>query len=115
MHARYVHTAAALCPPSCAAAALQGRTTIQPHSLDAAPFTTVNTSTSGLLDDTIQIAVFRYRIWRSFWSNHVNINFPVYAVAILSLIVFWIPEDELAARVELCAALFLTLIGGCFS
>lgn len=84
---------------------------ISPHALDVAPFTALNTSTSGLLDNTIQMAVLRFSAFRSFWTSEVNSNMPVYGVAMLSLIVFWIPEDELAARIELCAALFLTLIG----
>lgn len=91
--------------------ALQGHITIEPHNQDVAPFTALNASTSGLLDDTIQMAVFRYQVRRSFWSGNLNTVYPVLAVAVLSVIVFWIPEDELATRIELCAALLLTLIG----
>ncbi|PRW57855.1 ligand-gated ion channel isoform A [Chlorella sorokiniana] len=88
----------------------QGRMMVQAHAADIAPFTALNASTAGLLDDTIQMAVFRYTVRRSFWSNNLNTIWPVLAVALLSVLVFWIPEDELAARIELCAALFLTLI-----
>lgn len=90
---------------------VQGRMAVAPHVSDVAPFTALNASTAGLLDETAQMAVFRFKVYRSFWTNQVNSNLPVYAVAIMSLIVFWLPEDELAARIELCAALFLTLIG----
>ncbi|PRW57551.1 ligand-gated ion channel [Chlorella sorokiniana] len=92
------------------AVSVEGRMTVEPHASDVAPFTALSNSTSGLLDDTVQLAVFRYKVYRSFWTNQVNSNLPVYAVAALSIIVFWLPEDELAPRIELCAALFLTLI-----
>ena len=84
---------------------------VAPHASDIAPFTALNNSTNGLLDDTVQMAVLRFKVYRSFWTNQVNSNLPVYAVAILSLIVFWLPEEDLPARIELCSALFLTLIG----
>lgn len=85
--------------------------TIAPHPSDVAPFTTLNSSTSGLLDETVQMAVFRFRAGRFFWSGQLNTNLPIFAVALMCVIVFWIPEDELTARIELCVALFLTLIG----
>jgi len=84
---------------------------VEPHAQDVAPFTTLNASTSGLLDDTVQMAVFRYQVRRSFWSCSLDTIYPVLAVAMLTAVVFWIPEDALATRLELCAALFLTLIG----
>ena len=84
-----------------------------PHAADVAPFTALNASTSGLLDDTAQVAVLRFQVRRSFWSNNLNTIYPVLAVALMVVIVFWIPEDELAARIEICVALFLTLIGQC--
>ena len=84
---------------------------VAPHPSDVAPFTSLNTSTSGLLDDTTQMIVVRFRVFRSFWNSYLNTNLPVFAVAFLCQIVFWIPEDDLMARIELCAALFLTLIG----
>ena len=90
---------------------LQGRMLIEADAADVAPFTALNASTSGLLDDTVQMVAFRYTVRRAFWSNNLNTIWPVWAVALLSVLVFWIPEDELAARIELCAALFLTLIG----
>lgn len=93
------------------AAPLQEHTLIKLHTSDVAPFTALNTSTSGLLDDTIQMVVFRFKIWRFLRSSNINTIYPVLSVAVMVIIVFWIPEDELAARVELCAALFLTLIG----
>ncbi len=90
---------------------LQSHMIVESHAQDVAPFTALNASTSGLLDDTIQMAVFRYLVWRSAMSGSLNTMWTVLAVALLSIIVFWIPEDELAARIEVCAALFLTLIG----
>lgn len=90
---------------------MQGRTAIPPNAADVAPFTALNRSTSGLLDDTAQMAVFRFKAWRFLWSGHLNSSLPIFAVAFLSMIVFWIPEDQLGSRIELCAALFLTLIG----
>lgn len=89
---------------------MQGRTLIAPHADDVASFTRLNTSTSGLLDDTTQMAVLVFQAGRFFWSNQMNSNFPVYAVAFMSLTVFWLPEEELASRIEICVALFLTLI-----
>lgn len=84
---------------------------VAPHSSDVAPFTALNTSTSGLLDDTVQMAVFRYKVLRSFWSAHLNTILPIFAVAFLCQLVFWIPEDDLVTRIGLCISLFLTLIG----
>ena len=71
---------------------LQGRLAVPPHAADVAPFTALNSSTAGLLGDTVQMAVFRFAVWRYTWSSIVNSNFPVLAVAAMSLLVFWIPE-----------------------
>lgn len=97
--------------PGFPALCAQGRTLIPPHGKDAAPFTVLNASTSGLLDDTTQTAVLTFQITRFLWGTNFNSLFPVHAVGALALFIFWLPEEELAARIEVCAALFLTLIG----
>ena len=57
------------------------------------------------------MVVFRYGVQRLFYYAAFHSLYPVYAVAMLSLIVFWLPEKELCARVEVIGALFLALVG----
>ena len=36
---------------------------------------------------------------------------PIFTVTFMSLFIFWLPEEQLSTRLELCMALFLTLVG----
>lgn len=81
------------------------------HRNDPAPFNLLMESKNGLLDNLSQLVVFRFRVWRFWLFSGFNTIYPVWAVAVLATFVFWIPEDDLAARVEVVAALFLSLVG----
>lgn len=90
---------------------MQGRTLVPVHPSDPAPFAALPASTSGLLNDTHQLVVFSFHAWRFQGFSSYNALYPIYAVAVLTLFVFWLPEDNLEGRLQLVAALFLSLVG----
>lgn len=81
------------------------------HPADPAPFYALNASSAGQLDDTSQVVVFRFPAARYYWGVAFTTLYPVYAVAFFSLVVFFLPLDDIGARIEVIAALFLTLVG----
>jgi hypothetical protein len=54
-----------------------------------------------------------YRVDRNGWGGFFYSLLPVYGVAFLTLVVFWLPEGDLCTRIEVISGLFLALIGKC--
>lgn len=82
---------------------------IPANAEDPAPFNALNATANGILSAQSQMAVFRFQVWRlgTEWRSVI----PVLAVAGMCSLVFCIPEEDLTPRLEVVAALFLTLVG----